>query len=85
MAKNMGCMIGLEGTCLMGHTRPWRPLTRGMLHESVLGRVSFIIFTNNLEEVTEWALLSSLKRPPNWGEMAKENIFKKKYSAREHN
>lgn len=69
----------------MGHTLPWRPLTRGMLHGSVLGPVSFSIFTNSLDKVTEWALLSGFQRPPNRGEMAKENIFKEKYGAREHN
>jgi len=36
MGKKTGCVIGLEGSHLSGHTLPWRPLTSGTLHGSVL-------------------------------------------------
>lgn len=84
MGVKTGCKIGLEGSHLMGIILPWRPLTSRIPQGSVLGPVPFSISTNNLEEVTQCALLSNLQRPLNWGEMAKENIFKEKYGAGEH-
>lgn len=73
-------MIGLEGSHIMVHTVPWRPLTSGVLHGSVLVPVP-LIFTNRLEEMTVCPFVKFARR-----EMEKQTKnLKEKHSARECN